>query len=219
MFISTVKNVNLETGKFMLEILFEDEYLIAINKPAGLLVIPTPKNEKNTLTDKINDEFAKRGLEVRAHPCHRIDRETSGVIIYAKGKKMQQKIMDLFHLKKVSKKYMAVASGEMSKDFGEINHNIENKPAITRYKVLKKTADYTVCEVEILTGRTNQIRIHFKNIGHPLLGESKYAFRKDFKIKFKRTALHSLEIRFVHPETREEISICAPIPEDMKRFI
>ena len=202
-----------------MEILFEDDYLLAINKPSGLLVIPTPKNEKNTLTDKINEEFDRRGLEIRAHPCHRIDRETSGIILYAKGKKMQQKIMNLFHDKKVYKKYIAIASGLIKNDHGEIKHNIENKPAVTKYKVLKKTDDYTVCEVEILTGRTNQIRIHFKNIGHPLLGETKYAFRRDFKIKFKRTALHSFEIRFIHPETRKEIDLTAPIPEDMKKFM
>jgi 23S rRNA pseudouridine1911/1915/1917 synthase len=202
-----------------MEILFEDEHMLAINKPSGILVIPTPKNEKNTLTDRLNDLFEKRGLDVRAHPCHRIDRDTSGVILYAKGKKMQKKIMDLFHEKKVFKKYIAVASGMMPDDSGEIKYNIENKPAVTRYRVLKKTEEYTVCEVEILTGRTNQIRIHFKNIGHPLLGETKYAFRKDFKIKLKRTALHSQQIKFIHPETGENITIIAPIPEDMKRFI
>ena len=203
----------------MIDIIYEDEYIIAVNKPAGVLVIPTSKNEKNTLTDRINEELNKRGMQIKSHPCHRIDRETSGVIIYAKGKKMQQKIMELFHGKKVSKKYIAVVNGIILDDEGEIKYSIENKPAVTLYKVIKRNEDYTVCEVEILTGRTNQIRIHFKNIGHPLLGETKYAFRKDFKIKFKRTALHSAEIRFIHPQTNEEMTFTAPVPEDMKRFM
>jgi len=203
----------------MIKILYEDDYIMAVNKPPGILVIPSPKNEKNTLTDKINDELKNRNLTVKAHPGHRLDRDTSGVIIYAKGKKMQHEVMQLFHNKKVEKKYIAVASGRMSKDQGEINFNIENKPAVTRYKVIRKTGEFTVCEVELLTGRTNQIRIHFKDIGHPLLGESKFAFRKDFKIKFKRTALHSAWIKFPHPVTGKMMELTAPIPDDMKMFV
>jgi 23S rRNA pseudouridine1911/1915/1917 synthase len=203
----------------MIDIIYEDDFLIAINKEPGVLVIPTPKNEKNTLTDRLNAELLKRGLSVKSHPCHRLDRDTSGVILFAKGKKMQQKIMELFHERKVSKQYVAVASGSIKNTDGEIKFNIENKPAITRYKVLKRTDDYTVCEVEILTGRTNQIRIHFKDIGHPLLGETKYAFRRDFKIRFKRTALHSFRMSFIHPGTGKQIALEAPLPEDMKVFM
>jgi 23S rRNA pseudouridine1911/1915/1917 synthase len=203
----------------MIDIIYEDEFIIAVNKPSGVLVIPTPKNETNTLTDKINLEFQKRGLSVKAHPCHRLDRETSGIILYAKGKKMQQRMMELFHEHSIKKIYIAIASGNITKKAGEIKLYIEGKPAITNYRVLKSTTDYSIVEVEPLTGRTNQIRIHFKHIGHPLLGETKFAFRKDFKIKFKRVALHAHELEFIHPETKELIKLVAPIPEDINKYI
>jgi len=203
----------------MLEIIYEDDFLIAINKPSGILVIPTPKNEKNTLTDLINLEFKKRNLTVKAHPCHRLDRETSGVILYAKGKSMQQKAMELFHTHSIKKKYIALASGDILKKEGEITVNLEGKNAITKYKVLKSNKDYSVVEVEPLTGRTNQIRIHFKYIGHPLLGETKFAFRKDFKIKFKRVALHAKNLEFIHPQTNQLLKLEAPIPSDIKNYI
>ena len=198
----------------MIEIIFEDPYLMIVNKPSGLLVIPTPKNEKNTLTNKLNEILLKRNESVKAHPCHRLDRDTSGLIIYAKGKSVQQKMMTLFHENHVSKKYFAIASGYIDKKEGTINFRIEGKTAITKYKVIEQNENYTVVEIELLTGRTNQIRIHFKDIGHPLLGETKFAFRKDFKIKFKRLALHSHSIEFTHPVTNEKMFFNIPMPDE-----
>ena len=198
----------------MIEIIFEDPYLMIVNKPSGLLVIPTPKNEKNTLTNKLNEILLKRNESVKDHPCHRLDRDTSGLIIYAKGKSVQQKMMTLFHENHVSKKYFAIASGYIDKKEGTINFRIEGKTAITKYKVIEQNENYTVVEIELLTGRTNQIRIHFKDIGHPLLGETKFAFRKDFKIKFKRLALHSHSIEFTHPVTNEKMFFNIPMPDE-----
>lgn len=201
------------------EILFEDESLMVVNKPSGLLVIPTDKAENRTLTNLLNRMMERRGLTVKAHPCHRLDRETSGVILYAKGKVMQQKLMALFHRQEVEKSYIALVSGVPFHQEGEINAAIERKPALTRYRTLAVHQDYSVVEVRPRTGRTNQIRIHFKGIGHPLLGESKYAFRKDFKVKFKRVALHARQIGFMHPVSGERLVVAAPLPEDMKRMM
>jgi 23S rRNA-/tRNA-specific pseudouridylate synthase len=102
---------------------------------------------------------------------------------------------------------------------GELKTPIEGKPALTSYRVVAVKKGYAVVEVRPRTGRTNQIRIHFKGIGHPLLGESKYAFRKDFSIKFKRVALHAGLIELVHPVTGKKLVVEAPVPEDMKRMM
>ncbi|HOJ64303.1 MAG TPA: RluA family pseudouridine synthase [Spirochaetota bacterium] len=203
----------------MIEILYEDDWIIAVNKKAGILTIPNNKDDKNTLTSQLNELLKKRGLSLKAHPCHRLDRETSGVIIFAKGKKNQQEFMSLFHSNSVKKRYIALVRDRLDKKSGTINFKIENKEAITKYNVIKEYDGYSLVDIELFTGRTNQIRIHFKMIGHPLLGESKFAFRKDFNIKFKRVALHSEEISFFHPFLRKEITITADIPPDMKKLI
>ena len=205
-------------------IVFEDEWLIVVDKPAGLLVIPTPKKETNTLTDLLNKELDLRGIEVNAYPCHRLDRETSGLIIYAKGKSAQKLMMEKFSAKEVAKKYTAFVHGDVRKDHGIMDKPLYNRNkreslrALTRYRVLERRGAFTVVEVEPVTGRTNQIRIHFSQIGHPLVGESVYVFRKDFKLKFKRAALHARELEFDHPVTGKRMRLESPLPHDMSYF-
>lgn len=206
------------------QILFEDEWLIVVNKPSGILIIPVIKNGKNTLTDLLNRELDSRGIKINAYPAHRLDRETSGVIIYAKGKNAQAKMMDEFKMRRVKKTYIAVVEGHVRNDSGAIGQSILNRnkryePARTNYKVLKREKGYTVLEVEPVTGRTNQIRIHMKYIGHPILGERIYAFRKDFKTDFKRLALHAYKIEFMHPFTKKMMAFVAEVPGDMRELI
>ncbi len=207
------------------KIVYEDKWLIVVDKPSGMLVIPTPRKETNTLTDILNKELDRRGIEVNAYPCHRLDRETSGLIIYAKGKSVQKLMMEKFGAKEVAKKYTALVHGDVRNDHGMIDKPLynrnkrENLSALTRYRVLERRGAFTVIEVEPVTGRTNQIRIHFSRIGHPLVGESVYAFRKDFKLKFRRAALHAARIEFKHPVTGEALIFESPLPEDMKNFI
>jgi len=206
-------------------IVYEDEHIIVVDKPAGMLVIPTPNKETNTLTDLLNRELDARGVEANAYPCHRIDRETSGIIVYAKGKKAQALMMDVFKHRAVKKRYIAFVHGALAQNRGTFSGAIFNRnkkrkePATTHYTVIEKRAHFTVVEAEPVTGRTNQIRIHFANAGHPLVGESVYAFRKDFRLRFKRAALHAEEISFLHPVTREKVSFTAPIPDDMARLL
>jgi len=206
-------------------IVYEDEQLIVVDKPSGMLVIPTPRKETNTLTDLLNRELDERGIEANAYPCHRLDRETSGLIVYAKGKSIQQMIMEEFRSRAVKKTYIAFVNGKVAKDFDIIKKRIYNKnknrndEAVTKYKTIDRREDFTVVEIEPVTGRTNQIRIHFKSIGHPLVGESVFAFRKDFKLKFKRVALHASYIRFTHPATKRSLEFSAPIPGDMEAFL
>lgn len=203
----------------ILNILYEDDLILAVDKPSGLLVIPTVRNERHTLTRLLSDELHRRGLSVNAHPCHRLDRETSGVILYAKGKAMQQAVMKLFHGRLVKKTYIALVSGTPYHREGMIDTPIERRTAVTRYRVLRAFEDFSLVEVMPETGRTNQIRIHFKSIGHPLLGESRFAFRKDFEVKFKRVALHACRIELQHPVSGKPLLVEAPLPGDMQMLI
>ena len=206
-------------------IVYEDEQLIVIDKPSGMLVIPTPKRETDTLTDLVNKELDARGVEVNAYPCHRLDRETSGLVIYAKGKSVQHAMMEEFRKRSVRKMYVAFVNGTVKKGFDTIKVPIYNRnkrkadDALTKYTVLEKRAAFTVVEAEPVTGRTNQIRIHMKSIGHPLVGETVYAFRRDYKLRFKRAALHAKRIEFIHPVTGEKMSFESPLAADMVNFL
>ena len=205
--------------KMNIPVVYEDDWLMIVDKPSGLLVIPTPKKESRTLTTILNDDLKNKGLSYRLHPCHRLDRETSGLIIFAKGKSIQKKMMDIFRYKKIKKIYIAFVQGTLPKNQGRIKTPIEGLSAITKYKIIQERKDFTVVEISPLTGRTNQIRIHFKQIGHPIVGETKYAFRRDFKIKAKRLCLHACALEFVHPVTKNVISLTTPLPPDMKNFL
>jgi len=206
-------------------IIYEDEQLLVVDKPSGMLVIPTPKKETNTLTDLLNGDLDLRGVEANAYPCHRLDRETSGLIVYAKGKFAQKRMMDEFKKRAVKKTYIAFAQGAVKGPSGTITRNIYDKnkarsiPAVTKYKVTERMEGFSVLEVEPVTGRTNQIRIHLKDIGHPIVGESVYAFRKDYKLRFKRVALHAHKIEFKHPMTGERMIFESQLPSDMKDFL
>lgn len=200
-------------------VVYEDDWLMVLDKPTGLLVIPTPKNEQRTLTSILNEDLKAKGLPYRLHPCHRLDRETSGLIIYAKSKSIQQKMMEEFREKKVRKAYIAFVQGFPSCDRGQIKNRIEGKSALTKYKVIARKKNFTLLEVVPFSGRTNQIRIHLKQIGHPIVGETKYAFRRDFQLRSKRLCLHARELEFIHPVTAKHIRLSADLPLDLKKFL
>jgi len=213
-----------------IDVLYEDDQLIVFDKPAGLLVIPSPNKEPHTLTSIVNTQCAQEG-ETRLHPCHRLDRETSGAIIYAKGKKNQQLMMQEFQRHRVKKQYIAFVRGKIKPPEGEIRGAVKDKhkqkyaararapEAVTRYRVKEVRRGYSVVEVYPLTGRTNQIRIHFKDIGHPLLGERVYAFGKDFEVKFRRVALHARQLIWYHPVLKKSITVESPLAKDMSEFL
>ncbi len=189
---------------------------MVVNKPPNLLVVPTPKNERHTLTSILNHA----GFRARAYPCHRLDRDTSGLIIYAKKRDIRDKMADAFRQRKVKKRYIGFAQGFLKKHKGQINKRIEGKESLTYYRVIKKMKEgFSIVELQPVTGRTNQIRIHMKILGHPLVGERKFAFGKDFRLKFRRCALHAQYIEFNHPGTGKRISFYADLPQDMKNFL
>lgn len=212
------------------EILYQDPFFYVFNKPAGLLIVPAP-DEQKTLTDIVNEQCPASQGEGLLYPCHRLDRDTSGVIIFARGKKNQQLLMDEFRKRSVKKEYIAFVQGRMRQPHGIINRPVisfedqrfnrfaKPKPAVTEYHVLKQKTGYSIVQVFIKTGRSNQIRIHFGMVGNPLVGERKYAFAKDFDLKFRRTALHAAAVTWRHPITKKEIHVETPLPQDMMLFI
>lgn len=206
-------------------IIYEDDYILVINKPSGMLVVATPKGETNTLTDLLNEELNRRGRPVAAYPCHRIDRETSGLIVYAKSGLARARMMEQFKRHLVRKTYIAFVHGTPRKNSDTLKGYVYNKTKrkkelmITRFKVIERRKDFSILEVEPVTGRTNQIRIHFKELGHPLVGESVYAFRKDFRLKFKRVALHAKAVEFNHPVSGKRMRFDLPLPDDMLNFL
>ena len=192
-------------------VLYEDEQYLVFDKPAGFLIIPSPKGEENTLTHIVNEQYAA-GKDWKLHPCHRLDRDTSGVILYAKGKSAQQVMMDLFHQHQIQKKYVAFVNGNLKPPQGQWKGNIRSfderkfqknskgQLAVTKYKVIEQKKKFSIVEIEPVTGRTNQIRIQFSEKGFPLVGERKYAFARDYPLKFRRVALHSSLVSWISHE-------------------
>jgi 23S rRNA pseudouridine1911/1915/1917 synthase len=200
-------------------IVYEDDCLLVLDKPAGLLTIPTPHNESRTLISILNDDARDRGLLYRLHPCHRLDRDTSGLIIFAKGKAAQKKMMEQFARHAVRKRYYAVVHGQVQPQEGAIRTAINGQPALTSYCVLKAQREFSVMDVRPETGRKNQIRIHCKQIGHPLVGESRFAFRRDYTLRAKRALLHAVALDFEHPIDKRPMHLEALVPKDMQLFI
>ena len=218
-----------KTTPVVIETLYEDNDCVVFYKPAGILTIPTDKNEhERNLVSLVNEQ---RNQAVALHPAHRLDRDTSGVILFAKGKENQQLLMQAFKEKKVHKTYIAFVHGHVQQEEGKIKIPIKDfyqrkfqkdlppQSALTLYRVLEYRRDYTIVEVNPVTGRTNQIRIHFTKIGHPLVGEDKYIFRKDYALRFRRTALHAAQLVFPQPGTGKMITVEAPLAQDMTNFL
>jgi len=200
-------------------VVYQDDWLLIVDKPQGLLSVPDDFQINRNLAGILNDDLKAKQAVYKLYPCHRLDRETSGLIIFAKGKLAQEKMMQMFKAKSVHKQYTAFVHGVLPKPVGQISYALEGKSALTKYKVVREYGNFSVVEVTPLTGRTNQIRVHFKKIGHPLVGESKFAFRKDFALRFKRVCLHAGSLMFIHPFTGKQISLRTDLPVDMQGFL
>jgi len=219
---------NPQPPKIQIPILYEDENCLVFNKPSGLLVIPTDKNEDHTLVNIVNQQ---QGTQGHLYPAHRLDRDTTGAILFAKGKDNQEKLMQFFKDKQVHKTYIAFVHGRVAEPRGKIRIPIKDfhqrkfashlpaQSALTHYEVEDYHKDFTVVRVMPITGRTNQIRIHFCKIGHPLVGEDKYAFRRDFALRFRRTALHALRLEWPQMNGGGTIKVEAPLARDMEEFL
>jgi len=222
---------NPPTPKIQIPVLYEDENCLVFNKPSGLLVIPTDKNEDRTLVNIVNYDGVGAGSKLALYPAHRLDRDTTGAILFAKGKENQEKLMQFFKDKQVNKTYIAFVHGHLKEPRGKIRIPIKDyhqrkfqshlpaQSALTHYEVEDYYKDFTCVKVMPITGRTNQIRIHFAKIGHPLVGEDKYAFRRDFALRFRRTALHALRLEWPEMTGNRTIKVQSPLAVDMVDFL
>jgi RluA family pseudouridine synthase len=199
-------------------VLFQDQALLVVDKPAGLLTIPAPGGDLS-LSDILNGEPWRASGDPHLLPCHRLDRETSGALVYARGKAVQKKMMEIFKQRLVEKTYLAFVQGNIDRQTGSLRKPVEGQAARTDYRLLERRRGYSVLEVSPHTGRTNQIRLHLAGIGHPLVGESRFAFRRDFELRAKRSMLHARRLVFPHPLTGEALTIEAPLPADMQAFL
>ena len=206
-------------------ILYEDDDIIVGNKAAGLLTVAAMYERERTVHQLLN-LYVRKGNS-RSHRCvyvvHRLDRETSGVLIFAKSETIQQTLKN--NWPDTKKTYYAVVHGRLAKPEGLIEsylveddkyrvHSLEEaedgKLARTAYKVIKVTDRYSLLEIDLLTGRKNQIRVHMAHHGHPLVGDTKYG-RPGAKYPF--LALHAYAISFPHPKTKDRVTFNAPVPE------
>ena len=219
-----------------LDILFEDEHIIAVNKPAGLLAHPSNTEKSGALTNALAYHFwHTAGSPIRPGLIHRLDRNTSGVMVIAKTPRAHRTLSKHFRERRVKKFYLALLSGRMEKDSGEVDAPIGSdpkvwphwrvtpegeggKPAQTLYRVKRRFKAHTLVELEPLTGRTHQLRIHCDLIGHPIVGDPIYASSVDplaAKHKLKQHLLHAARLVFRHPATGKEMNLEAALPQAM----
>ncbi len=217
----------IEAEEMKLDILYEDEYILVVNKPAGIVVHPSSYHLNNTLANGVK-YYLNNKKKIR--PINRLDRDTSGIVMFAKNEYVQECFQNKSDYKK---EYLAIVNGIVENDKGTINKPIARKPgsimereinyeegqiAITHYDVLKRFNEegYTLVHIELETGRTHQIRVHFKSEGHTLLGDDLYGAPSNL---INGQALHAWKISFKHPITNEQITITADVPKDIKRII
>lgn len=219
-----------------LHLLYDDESLAVVDKPSGIIVHPGAGNKKNTLVNALLFRFPQIkgiGSENRPGIVHRLDKETSGVLVVAKNLYSYTDLKGQFKFREVTKTYITLVWGRMPQKEGEISHPIgrhvkdrkrmsvqTKKPrvAITFYSVLEEFSGFTLVKVKPLTGRTHQIRVHLSVSGHPVVGDKRYGPKKT-KIKPPRLFLHAQELTIRHPATNEKMTFVSPIPSDLKNFL
>ncbi len=223
-----------------LDILFEDNHLIVINKKAGLVVHPAPGHYTGTLVNGLLyhcPDLTGVGGEIRPGIVHRLDKDTSGAIVVAKNDTVHNNLSLQFKYKKIKKKYLALVYGEIESDSGAISlpigrHPVDRKKmstisrkgrsAETTWRVKERFHGVTFLELSLKTGRTHQIRVHCAAINHPIVGDSVYCSRKAAKSLIKsipRQMLHAWRLGFTHPITQKFMSLEAPIPQDMSKVL
>jgi len=220
-------SIKLAPEKGNLEILYEDRHIIVVNKPAGIMTHPVSGQTRGTLLNLVlgHTKVSSTGLPLRPGVVHRLDRDTSGCIIFAKTDSAHLDIVNQFRDRLVKKVYRTVVEGffpdgmdEISlplystrNDLTKVSVRFSGKKSITKFRILKKAGNTTYLEVMPVTGRTHQIRVSLSFLGHPVLGDKKYGRQS---ILIGRQALHAFSISFLHPETKRLLHFTAGMPED-----
>ncbi len=222
------ENSDIVPADIPLDILYEDESLLVVNKGPGMIIHPTSHGGHDTLVNAVAGYFLKKGEASGIHPVYRLDRNTTGTVIVAKSAKIQY-ALSLSH-DCIYREYLALAEGEIPGQMGIVNAPIgrkegsiiewqvrkDGKPARTEFTVLGRGRGYTALRLHLLTGRTHQIRVHLSYMGNPLLGDDLYGGPAEL---IQRQALHAWSVCFVHPETGRLMKFTAPVPPDMKHLL
>lgn len=222
----------LKPEKMDLDIVYEDNHIIIVNKPPGLIVHPVPGNKDHTLVNALlayTDSLSGINGVKRPGIVHRLDKDTSGALVVAKHNRSHQALVEQFKERKIKKIYHTIVRGNIVHEKGTIDApigrnqkhrkkmavtNKNSKKAVTHFTVLKHFKDYTYLEVKLDTGRTHQIRVHLSYMGYPILGDSKYGKRKGTKVK--RQMLHAYRLGLTHPIKGNWMEFQAPLPLDFE---
>ena len=205
-----------------LNILFEDADILVVEKPAGMLVHPTHRDKSGTLLNGLSYHLNKNGgSNIRPRLVHRLDKHTSGLMVIAKHLKAHRSLASQFHRKLVEKKYIALVDGVVREELGTIERPVgrfedlklwdvkaDGKHSVTRFRVVERRNAASLLELEPVTGRTNQLRIHCAAIGHPIVGDTERG-----GTAYSRLCLHAFRLSFRHPTSREEVRFDSAMPE------
>lgn len=214
-----------------LDVIYEDEDILVINKPKNMVVHPAVGNRTGTLVNAIlgKTELSDYNGKYRPGIVHRLDKDTTGVLVIAKNNVAHQKIAEQMQKRETKKVYLALVRGIIKEDNGVIDLPIgrhptdrkkmavvkEGRPALTHFKVIKRLESYTLVEVELKTGRTHQIRVHMAHIGHPVVGDTVYSNGKN-PFGVTSQMLHAYRLGFHHPRTGEWMEFEAPLPKELQ---
>ena len=221
---------NIVPTKMLLNIVYEDDGLLILNKPAGIAVHPSVLHYEDTVSNGVKFYFDSVSLKRKIRPVNRLDLNTSGLIVFAKNEYIQECLIKQMQQNIFKKEYLAIVSGKLKNKAGIINLPIERKEnsiiercvsesgqeAVTEYNVIHEYSDFSVVKCVLKTGRTHQIRVHMSAIGHPLLGDTLYGSSSSL---INRQALHSYKISFVHPIFHEKMDFICDLPDDMNTLI
>lgn len=227
-------NSNIVATKMHLDILYEDEAYLIINKPAGIPVHPSMNHYEDSLSNGIKYYFDSIFLHRKIRPVNRLDKNTSGLVIFAKNEYIQECLVRQMKENNFEKEYIAICEGIFREKLGTVNLPIARKEgsiiercidekhgtnSITHYEVLQEIQHidkpYSIVKCKLETGRTHQIRLHMQAIGHPLLGDTLYGSSSPL---INRQALHAHQIKFIHPITKQQVCYIAPLPEDIQNL-
>ena len=222
-------NSNIVPTKMDLDIIYEDEWLLIVNKPAGVAIHPSILHYSDSLCNGIRFYFDSIGLKKKIRPVNRLDLNTSGLVIFAKCEYIQECLISQMKDHLFKKEYLAICDGIFENKYGTINLPIARKedsiiercisddgqPSITHYEVLKEFGNYSLVRCILETGRTHQIRVHMSAIFHPLIGDSLYGSISDL---IDRQALHCYNLQFIHPVYNDVLNFYGELPPDFKIF-
>ena len=223
-------NSNIVASNIPLNIIYEDDYLLVLNKPANIAIHPSILHFYNSLSNGVKFYFDKLGLKKKIRIVNRLDRNTSGIVIFAKNEYIQECLIKQMKTNEFKKEYLAIAKGILESKSGTLNFPIARKEgsiiertvtsdgdsAITHYDVVKEFNNLSLVHIVLETGRTHQIRVHFSHIGHPILGDTLYGSPSEL---INRQALHSYKLTFIHPVTKKVLSLEVPLPNDIENII